>query len=107
MRIHALSSIVSFALCGVAQASGTFIALQTPNVQITKISANGAYAVGSNPVRFSRLTVEYRLAFTPPATGEELICVQQMSWTVDGWATGVLVFGTGQLHYTGSVAPAP
>jgi uncharacterized membrane protein len=48
MRIHALSSIVSFALCGVAQASGTFIALQTPNVQITKISANGAYAVGSS-----------------------------------------------------------
>lgn len=48
MRILPLSAIVSVFLCGATHASGTFIALQAPNVQITKISANGAYAVGSS-----------------------------------------------------------
>ena len=47
MRALVVSSLLSLAACCYANASGTFIALETPNVQITKISANGAYAVGS------------------------------------------------------------
>jgi uncharacterized membrane protein len=47
MRIP-VALAISLALSGLAHASGTFIALQTPNVQITKISPNGAYAVGSS-----------------------------------------------------------
>jgi hypothetical protein len=47
MRISVLFVAVSAALCGVAHAGGSFIGLQTPNVQITKLSGNGKYAVGS------------------------------------------------------------
>ena len=47
MRALVVSAVVSFALYGTAQASGTFTALQTPNLSITKLSPNGAYAVGS------------------------------------------------------------
>jgi hypothetical protein len=46
MRVLLLSATLSLVLCGAAQASGTFIALQTPNATITKISSNGAYAGG-------------------------------------------------------------
>ena len=46
MRVLLLSATLSLVLCGAAQASGTFIAMQTPNATITKISSNGAYAVG-------------------------------------------------------------
>jgi len=46
MRVLVLSATLSLVLCGAAQASGTFIALQTPNATITKLSPNGAYAVG-------------------------------------------------------------
>lgn len=46
MRVLLLSATLSVALCGIAQASGTFIELQTPFVQITKLSSNGEYAVG-------------------------------------------------------------
>jgi hypothetical protein len=47
MRVLVVSAVVSLALCTTAQASGTFTALQTPNLTITKLSPNGAYAVGS------------------------------------------------------------
>ena len=46
MRVLLLSATLSLVLCGAAQASGTFIAMQTPNVTITKISSDGTYAVG-------------------------------------------------------------
>ncbi len=47
MRARLLCTAVSFALCGLAHASGTFIPLQTAGVTLGKVSANGAYAVGS------------------------------------------------------------
>lgn len=47
MRISVLSVTLSIALCSTAHASGRFIALQTPGAQITKISGNGKYAVGT------------------------------------------------------------
>ena len=46
MRAFVLSAL-SLAVCSYANASGTFTALDTPNVQITKLSSNGAYAVGT------------------------------------------------------------
>jgi hypothetical protein len=46
MRVLLLSATLSLVLCGAAQASGTFIAMQTPNATITKISSNGSYAGG-------------------------------------------------------------
>ena len=42
-----LSASLSLALCGTAAASGTFIAIDTADVQITQVSPNGEYAVGS------------------------------------------------------------
>ena len=50
MRVSRLPVLISIslALCGAAHASGTFTALETPNVTLTKISGNGAYAVGSS-----------------------------------------------------------
>ncbi|HVT31863.1 MAG TPA: hypothetical protein VHE32_04415 [Rhodanobacteraceae bacterium] len=47
MRRAILFTLVSFALSGTVHARGQFIALQTPSLQITKVSANGKYAVGS------------------------------------------------------------
>ncbi len=47
MRVLAVSSVLSVAVCSYANASGTFIALDTPNVQITKLSSDGTYAVGT------------------------------------------------------------
>jgi uncharacterized membrane protein len=47
MRISMLFAAVSIALCGTVHAEGTFIALQTPGTQVTMVSGNGAYAVGS------------------------------------------------------------
>jgi hypothetical protein len=47
MRVLLLSATLSLALCGAANASGTFTALQTPNLTITKLSSSGEYAVGS------------------------------------------------------------
>src|SRR4051794_26651768 len=47
MRLPVVSVVVSLALCGIAHASGTFTALETPNLTLTKLSSNGAYAVGS------------------------------------------------------------
>ena len=49
MRISALPLVASLALCGVAHASGQFIPLQTPEVLVTQLSPNGAYAVGYDP----------------------------------------------------------
>jgi uncharacterized membrane protein len=48
MRVLLVSAAVSFALCGAVHASGTFIELQSPGVTLTKISADGSYAVGSS-----------------------------------------------------------
>ncbi len=47
MRVLLLSAAVSLGLCSLAHASGVFIPIETSGVQLTKISANGAYAVGS------------------------------------------------------------
>ncbi|MEO7063054.1 MAG: hypothetical protein ABI082_04670 [Dokdonella sp.] len=47
MRILLLAATILTAFCGVAQASGTLVELQTPNLYVTKISGNGEYAVGS------------------------------------------------------------
>lgn len=47
MRRLLLAASLSLALCGTALASGRFIELQTPEVQLTRVSPNGAYAVGS------------------------------------------------------------
>jgi hypothetical protein len=41
------ATIATLTLCGTAHATGTFIELQTPSMQITKISSNGEYAVGA------------------------------------------------------------
>lgn len=48
MRRLLLSASVSLALCGTALASGRFIELQTPEVFVTRVSPNGAYAVGTS-----------------------------------------------------------
>ena len=47
MRVLLAFATLSLALAGVSHASGTFTELQTPNLTITKLSANGQYAVGS------------------------------------------------------------
>ena len=47
MRVLLAFATLSLALAGAAHASGTFTELQTPNLTITKLSANGQYAVGS------------------------------------------------------------
>ena len=48
MRVRSLSAAVSLLLVsGLAHASGTFIALQTPNLTLGKVSANGEYATGT------------------------------------------------------------
>ena len=47
MRVLLLSAAVSLGLSGLAHASGVFIPIETPGVQLTKLSANGAYAVGT------------------------------------------------------------
>jgi uncharacterized membrane protein len=47
MRVLLASAAVSLGLSGLAHASGTFIPLETPNLTIGKVSANGAYAVGT------------------------------------------------------------
>ncbi len=49
MRRLVLPSSLALALCSTAFASGTFIPVQTPNVQLSRLSPNGAYAVGSEP----------------------------------------------------------
>lgn len=50
MRRAILFTLVSFALSSTAYAGGQFIALQTPSLQVTKVSANGKYVVGSDNV---------------------------------------------------------
>lgn len=47
MRVSLLSIAFCVACSGAAHASGTFTALETPGLQISKISPNGAYAVGA------------------------------------------------------------
>ena len=47
MRLTLIATLLALACCTTAQASGTFIPITTPSVQITKLSPNGAYAVGS------------------------------------------------------------
>jgi hypothetical protein len=47
MRRSSLFALAALAASGIAHASGTFIELQTPSVQITRISPNGEYAAGS------------------------------------------------------------
>jgi hypothetical protein len=47
MRISLLSIALCVAVSGAAHASGTFTALETPNLQISKFSPNGEYAVGA------------------------------------------------------------
>ncbi len=42
-----LAASLGLALCSTAFASGSFIEIQTANVQLTQVSPNGAYAVGS------------------------------------------------------------
>lgn len=42
-----LAASLGLALCSTAYASGTFIEIQSANVQLTQVSPNGAYAVGS------------------------------------------------------------
>lgn len=49
MRISVLPLVASLALCGAAHASGQFIPLQTPDMMVSQLSPNGAYAVGYNP----------------------------------------------------------
>jgi uncharacterized membrane protein len=48
MRVLLISAAVSLGLSGLAHASGVFIPIETPNVTLGKVSANGAYAVGSS-----------------------------------------------------------
>jgi uncharacterized membrane protein len=47
MRVLLVSAAVFLGLSGLAHASGVFVPIETPGVQLTKISANGAYAVGT------------------------------------------------------------
>lgn len=47
MRISLLTAILSLALCGVANADGEFIMLPVPELYISQVSGNGAYAVGA------------------------------------------------------------
>lgn len=47
MRVSLLSIAFCVACSGAAHASGSFTALETPGLQISKISPNGAYAVGA------------------------------------------------------------
>lgn len=47
MRSAVLFTVLSLALSGTVHARGQFLALHTPTLQITKISGNGKYAVGS------------------------------------------------------------
>ncbi|MET0229582.1 MAG: hypothetical protein ABW186_01465 [Rhodanobacteraceae bacterium] len=47
MRVLLVSAVVSLGLSGLAHASGVFIPLETHGVQLTKVSSNGAYAVGT------------------------------------------------------------
>ena len=50
MRRAILFTLVSFALSSTAYAGGQLMALQTPSLQVTKVSANGKYVVGSDNV---------------------------------------------------------
>jgi hypothetical protein len=47
MRALLVSAAVSLALSGFAHASGVFVPIETPFVQLTKISPDGRYAVGT------------------------------------------------------------
>ena len=47
MRVLLVSAAVLLGLSGLAHASGRFIALETPNLTLGKVSANGAYAIGT------------------------------------------------------------
>jgi probable HAF family extracellular repeat protein len=47
MRRAILFTLVSFALSSTVHARGQFVALPTPSLQVTQVSANGKYAVGS------------------------------------------------------------
>jgi probable HAF family extracellular repeat protein len=80
MRNSLLFLAVAAATCGAAHAQVTFIPLQTPEIKLTKISGNGAYAVGS---------IYATAAFRWSASGgtEELIT------TMDD-ALGINNFGT-------------
>jgi probable HAF family extracellular repeat protein len=48
MRRAILFTLVSFALSSTVHARGQFIALQTPSLQVTKVSANGRFVAGSS-----------------------------------------------------------
>jgi uncharacterized membrane protein len=47
MRHALLLAVICLACSSPARASGSFVELQTPSLQITKIASDGAYAVGS------------------------------------------------------------
>ncbi len=80
MRITVLFATISLSICGLARAGGTFIELQTPSMQITKISGNGEYAVGA-------ISSAAGFRWTARTGAEELI-------TELDAATGINNFGT-------------
>ena len=68
MRHASLIAALALCCCRTALASGQFVELQTPNLQITKIASTGAYAVGSIGSQDGRTGVRW-----VAQTGEEQI----------------------------------
>lgn len=106
MRVRPLFVAVSLALVsGLAHASGTFTALQTPGLTLGKVSANGEYAVGTaggQGVRWTRsTTAEEMLPSLDTALGIN------NSGTVAGavpWTDGTLQRDLGALQPVGQDA---
>ena len=65
MRSSVLAGVIAATACAAVQAQGTFIPLETPNAQATKISQNGdyltAFVAGTGGMRWIRATGEEQL----------------------------------------------
>ena len=82
---------------------GSSVAFNWPNVAYP----SGAYSATPPPVRPSALKVQITTILTPLGGGQPITCTSTLSWVLsNGPASGTVVFGTGQISFAGSAAPA-
>lgn len=68
---------------------------------------NGTYVATTNPVRPVKLTVTVNVIVVGLPGLISLTCPQALSWNLNVFGTGIVVFGAGTINYSGSAMVAP
>lgn len=105
-----MSNGATYTGSGLGTGTGTFgqLGALPGSFLFTNVSfPNGTYLANSNPVRPTKITITVNVVLIGLPSLISITCPQTLTWNLNTFGIGTVIFGAGTINYSGSATPAP